>query len=157
MPFQVISCLLVGFNMVFHFPKGQKLLCQSPTLGVEVDPHSVPYLYTNETKNKEKRAIPPSLFKWNKKGKHKSRSEHLIRNGLHKQYFFWKHQSALNNHKVFLITKKINGFKTKPLKKVFWKTFFIFWGLWIFFVRLKNWFLDLHQVKVIFYCHYLML
>ena len=43
---------------------------------------------------------------------HKSQSEHLIRNGVHKQWFFWKHQFALIGYEMFLITNKINRYVT---------------------------------------------
>ena len=52
-----------------------------------------------------------------------------------------------------LITRKINSFITKSHRKFIWETLFYssFFQPLEFFVRLKTWFLDLYQVKVIFY------
>ena len=71
---------------------------------------------------------------------------------------FLNHQLALIIHKYFLITTKIICFITKSLRKSFSEdNFFLLVGLLKFVVRIKTWFLDLHQVKVICYRRYLLL
>ena len=68
------------------------------------------------------------MFKWviivsvvkeeaeqNEKLLYSSQSEHFVRNGVHKQHFFWKHQFALINWKILLKTNKINSLKLNHL------------------------------------------
>ena len=68
---------------------------------------------------------------------YRSHSEHLVTNGVHKQYFFLKYQFALNNHLIFLITKKINSYITKSLRIFLLEEFFLIFGPLKFFIRLK--------------------
>ena len=50
-------------------------------------------------------------------------------------FFLWKHQIALNNHKIVIKTNRSNCLMTKSLRKLFlWKVF-TFLGFLEFFVR----------------------
>ena len=80
---------------------------------------------------------------------HRSHSEHLVGNQVHKQCIFFKHHFALINLKIVMKTNKIHSCITKSIKNFIKEDNFKFVWLMEFVAPPKTWLWDLHRVKII--------
>ena len=86
-------------------------------------------------------------------GENKSHSEYLVRNRVHRRYFF--NNISCTDYSQSLLNKKFyQQFYNQITQRILLETFLLFWGLLNFSLGPKTFFLDLHQVKVICYCQY---